>query len=275
MARTKNKITMKKLVAITSSQNKTQEFINSAYIRAFDTEKTLPVIIPCLVEKEGEMATDEEEKNTKKKAEEIAKQYDMLVLSGGVDLNPTSYGEEVDASNSFSENRDTFEKILALEFVKQEKPIFGICRGFQLLGQLANLKNFKQSISSIESGHDGRYSDISNRKESMHFVEIFGKYKDFLEEIYKERIRTEKYKVNSWHHQGFTIQEDGKKVRRELSEAVKEYSEGTEIEIIMATQHLIEGFESEKLKIVAVQYHPEEYKDSPIIKYFIEKYLTN
>ena len=59
--------------------------------------------------------------------------YDGLILCGGSDINPAIYGQEINGSVKIDYERDKAE-IAALEyFLKEGKPILGICRGCQLL----------------------------------------------------------------------------------------------------------------------------------------------
>ncbi|MEO0169200.1 MAG: gamma-glutamyl-gamma-aminobutyrate hydrolase family protein, partial [candidate division WOR-3 bacterium] len=61
-------------------------------------------------------------------------EYDLLVLSGGKDINPKRYNEEIKYENvEVDEERDELEFNLIDEFLRSKKPIFGICRGFQVL----------------------------------------------------------------------------------------------------------------------------------------------
>ena len=56
-----------------------------------------------------------------------------LLLPGGGDMDPAYYGQENRGSNPPDVLRDTVEMRLVKEFLKQGKPIFGICRGAQVL----------------------------------------------------------------------------------------------------------------------------------------------
>lgn len=59
---------------------------------------------------------------------------DGLVLQGGADISPTSYGEEsLRPEWSGDRIRDQFEIELVWEFIIQGKPVLGICRGAQLI----------------------------------------------------------------------------------------------------------------------------------------------
>jgi len=59
---------------------------------------------------------------------------DGLILQGGADIDPRSYGET--ASNTvgpIDATRDRFELDLLRAFVAAGKPVFGVCRGMQLI----------------------------------------------------------------------------------------------------------------------------------------------
>jgi putative glutamine amidotransferase len=70
------------------------------------------------------------------RAEEVADEFDGLMLSGGADLPPSMYGEE-DLPNAnislINLDRPEYELALLDEFVKRDKPILGICYGCQLM----------------------------------------------------------------------------------------------------------------------------------------------
>ena len=61
-------------------------------------------------------------------------QLDGLVLQGGSDIAPETYGERpLNPAWSGDRIRDRYEIELFEEFVRQGKPVFGICRGCQLI----------------------------------------------------------------------------------------------------------------------------------------------
>jgi putative glutamine amidotransferase len=67
-------------------------------------------------------------------AKDYVSMIDKLVLSGGQNVTPKFYGESktIDSDN-YSLERDEFELALINEALKQNKPIFAVCRGMQLL----------------------------------------------------------------------------------------------------------------------------------------------
>jgi len=286
---------MKHLIGITCSVSKSQNIINSAYIKAFTTEKTTPLLIPNLFEMQNEIMSEKEKLFLKNQIEVLSEQLDCLVLSGGVDINPTFFKEKIKASSGFNYNRDLMETELIKAFILKNKPIIGICRGFQLLGKLLGLNYFKQDLGFTNEIHSGNHSDVSNRKEQMHEVHLFGQFKDYC----IKKGSTEKISINSWHDQGFTLVDSGIRVNNKdiqdfideskpfkikdtnkeeltcLDEEDKEkrINQFDELKIIMSTNKVIEGFEHKTFPIIAFQNHPEEYSESIAINYCIEKLL--
>ncbi len=65
---------------------------------------------------------------------ELVDPLDGLVLSGGADLDPSSYGAEPHpATFGYRIERDRFEIALAAAALERDMPVLGICRGMQLL----------------------------------------------------------------------------------------------------------------------------------------------
>jgi putative glutamine amidotransferase len=66
--------------------------------------------------------------------DDYAQWLDGLVLHGGSDVWPGSYGETpLQERWSGDRNRDVYEIALVRAFAKAGKPVFGICRGLQLI----------------------------------------------------------------------------------------------------------------------------------------------
>ena len=63
-----------------------------------------------------------------------AQWLDGLVLHGGADVSPLSYGEEPMQEKWIGDKiRDEYEMDLVAAFERNGKPVFGVCRGLQLL----------------------------------------------------------------------------------------------------------------------------------------------
>lgn len=59
---------------------------------------------------------------------------DCLLLSGGADLDPASYGAERDPlTTNTRKARDDFEIAVARAAIDRGMPVLGVCRGFQIL----------------------------------------------------------------------------------------------------------------------------------------------
>src|SRR5918999_6271909 len=65
---------------------------------------------------------------------DYARALDGLVLQGGADVSPSTYGEEPLAPEWAGDRlRDVYEIELVHEFIEAAKPVLGICRGAQLI----------------------------------------------------------------------------------------------------------------------------------------------
>jgi len=162
-------------------------------------------------------------------------QLDGLLLAGGTDINPLLYGENPKFGlGNVNPMRDEWELELLTYFIeKRNIPVFGICRGHQLIniyfgGTLyQNLEKDKPEgqlhwLTKYPSGYPGQEIDIQEKSK--------------IYDIYQK----EKIRVNSLHNQG-----------------IKKLGKG-----LIATAHskdqIIEALEHEsKPWIVGVQYHPE------------------
>ena len=65
---------------------------------------------------------------------ELAQRFDGLILHGGADVCPRSYGEEPRRPEWGGDpERDAYELALIEAFVSHGKPVLGVCRGHQIL----------------------------------------------------------------------------------------------------------------------------------------------
>jgi putative glutamine amidotransferase len=98
-------------------------YVGQGYVRAITEGGGLPLVLPNVDGFEDELAAE---------AIELA---DGLLLSGGTDLNPATYGRPLDEEQTHDPDsaRDRIEMALIKEARTQGLPILGICRGFQML----------------------------------------------------------------------------------------------------------------------------------------------
>ena len=158
-------------------------------------------------------------------AEQLAEIADGLFLTGGVDISPKLYGEEkTPQCGQNDEWRDTIEAACFKAFIKAGKPVFGICRGMQMINVLMG-GTLYQDIS--EELH------VSHPYNSIHEI-------DAVKDSIICRLFGEKFIVNSFHHQ-----------------AVESLAPGLLPLAYSADGGIIEGFYHKELPILAVQWHPE------------------
>ena len=66
--------------------------------------------------------------------DELLERVDGVLFSGGPDIHPGLYGEELlDCCGALAPERDALEIPLMQKAIAMDKPVFGICRGFQVL----------------------------------------------------------------------------------------------------------------------------------------------
>jgi len=80
------------------------------------------------------------------------KEADLLVFTGGADVDPQLYGER-NISSSFSTHRDAYELDMYAKALEWDVPMFGICRGFQFLAVMNGGKLW-QHVNNHTSSHD-------------------------------------------------------------------------------------------------------------------------
>ncbi len=182
------------------------------YIEAVEMAGGIPVLIPPVEDFDG--------------MTKVLDRIDGLLLSGGTDVNPELYGENPKHKlGRIDPKRDVWEmKLMEHVYKKTNIPIFGICRGFQLMNVYFGGSLYQDIKTEIK---DSLMHWLVDFPESYPSHEI-----DILE---KSKIR-----VNSRHHQAIKVL--GKELR------ATSFSE----------DKLIESFEMDSTRfILAVQYHPE------------------
>ena len=149
-------------------------------------------------------------------------ELDGLLLCGGNDVHPSFYGQEVNGARNFDFERDQREMLYAKKFIDTGKPIFGICRGMQLL-------NAALGGTLIQDISDQETHTPKDKIDLIHPAKVSG----ILKKLYGEEMT-----VNSYHHQAIDILGEGL--------IVNAIHNGT-----------IEGVEHTALPFFGVQFHPE------------------
>lgn len=127
---------------------------------------------------------------------DYAQWLDGLVLMGGSDVWPGSYGEEpLKPQWSGDRIRDEYEIALAKAFVAAGKPVLGVCRGLQLLN-VAFGGTLLQDIATQKPGAL-THRDAALYDQNFHQIQFCAGTR--LAGLYAGQ---QEAKVNSVHHQG-------------------------------------------------------------------------
>lgn len=178
-------------------------------------------------------------------------EVDLLILPGGADILPTTYGERPSYyTNKPNIHLEYFDANILPIYLKRNTPIFGICRGAQRLwtmygGKLIqHHKHHKQSSVNDDQCH------------KLYFVDKYKKYSNNID------------KVTSRHHQMM----DGRmNVPNELE--IIAFSASENVKLNAPEEHIVEIFKHKKLPIIGVQYHPEDHSFSDTLNPFFIKDL--
>lgn len=165
---------------------------------------------------------------------DIVASLDGLILQGGADIDPRSYGEEATHTiGAIDAVRDRFELELVRGFAAAGKPVLGICRGHQLIN-VAFGGSLHQDLCA-DGVTTERHVLAEAYDEHGHGLRIAEE--SLLASIYPNVAAA---RVNSIHHQGIKRLGDGL-----VAEA---WSDDGVIEAVRGTG---KGF------IIGVQWHPE------------------
>ena len=79
--------------------------------------------------------------------------YDGLLLPGGWDVNPSRYGKARIPQETIDEDLDTIQFDALERFLRAKKPVFGICRGHQLLNASGRQTNRQTENDMTNASH--------------------------------------------------------------------------------------------------------------------------
>ena len=231
---------MKPLIGLTSqyehSRNRKFAKINYSYMDAIKRAGGIPIILPIVKESDS--------------IDGYLNILQGIILTGGEDASPLLYGEEpIREVDTICFERDNMEIELIKKAYEKDIPIFGICRGIQMiniaLGGTLYQDIYKQISDTI--GHISGFSIGGG----YHTIEIV------KDSIMYDIFKKERIQVNSQHHQ--SVKDLGKNLK------INSYSLDGIIEGIESTDHRF---------VLGVQFHPEAMIDRhreilDIFSYFI------
>lgn len=161
---------------------------------------------------------------------------DGLVLQGGVDVAPQSYGEEpLEAEWSGDAVRDAYELALIEACLELDKPLLAICRGHQLLNVALGGTLYQDIGTQVPGALQHTDSELYNK--NIHQVRLLPGTR--LAALYDN---VETGLVNSVHHQ-----------------AVKDVGKGLVVEARSEADGVVEAIRLDTTERYAVglQWHPE------------------
>jgi putative glutamine amidotransferase len=166
-----------------------------------------------------------------------------LLLTGGEDVNPAYYGKlnELAKCEEIDNYRDSLELALISRAVLVRMPIFGICRGEQILN--VALGGTLLTDIPTDAGNQVTHRCPPGSEDCLHMVKI-----DPQSELY-QLTTVDKGMVNSFHHQAVDVIAPGMKVAASSENGV---AEAIEREMPLG-----------KSFIMGVQWHPEALDKNP------------
>ena len=183
---------------------------------------------------------------------ELYERVDAVMVPGGGDVNPSAYEAERHASTyRVDDHRDQTEITVVRWSVEDDRPLFGICRGNQLINVAlgGTLTQDIPSLVTTDLKHD--YTQTIPHSHRAHTVQIEGDSR--LAQI----LGTTTIDVNSLHHQCVQQPAPGVKVTAYAPDGVIEALE-------------IPG----KHFALSVQWHPEDLiDDDPAMQALFDSFV--
>ena len=191
--------------------------VNTAYIKAVRKAGGVPVLLPP-IDAELDAAT-------------FVERVDGLVMTGGGDVDPQSYGAVPDPLTSRVDPvRDERDIALCRVAVERDLPTLAICRGSQVLNV---------ALGGTLVQHLDGHSDIAHYNEVVHDVDLEPS------STVAQWTGATRIGVNSLHHQAVATAGSDTKV------------------VAYATDGTIEAVEVAGKRVVGVQWHPELIRHRP------------
>jgi putative glutamine amidotransferase len=184
---------------------------------------------------------------------EVLELIDGLMLAGGVDIDPASYGEpRHEETTSTVPERDVFELALLRAAIARELPVLGICRGMQL----------------INVAHGGTlFQHLPERFGHHEHCRVAGSFDDADHDVLlaegslvAQIVGGTSHATKSHHHQGVDRLGEGLVVTG--TSAIDGLPEALELDGQVA-EHAADG--ASRPFLLGVQWHPEADETSPVV----------
>ncbi|MBO5999113.1 MAG: gamma-glutamyl-gamma-aminobutyrate hydrolase family protein [Lachnospiraceae bacterium] len=233
---------------ITEDAPNERMYNNDSYFRAVRSAGAIPLTCGNVIDLDEPLA----EPYMNDYADELAARADGMIITGGWDVDPHLYTENINERSRYDARMDVLDTILMDAFYRARKPVFGICRGIQFInvhfgGTL--IQDIEEEKGIPNSVHNMRARDPVPDN-FFHAHEVSFKEGSELQRIFADGGSPAIAGVNSYHHQ-----------------ALQRVAEGFTVTAVSTDDGIIEGIEStERLDpsdplspplIYAVQWHPE------------------
>lgn len=153
---------------------------------------------------------------------------DGLILSGGGDVHPRYFGETIQGARNIDEKRDELELNLARWALAEDLPLFGICRGCQVLNVAAGGGMVQHLEGHSSTTQDPRFHGVTLDQGA------------YLRQVVGQAA----LQVNTYHHQGVSLENLAPLFRPAA--------------LAETDPWLVEAYESPTHRwVVGVQWHPE------------------
>ncbi|MBN2357023.1 gamma-glutamyl-gamma-aminobutyrate hydrolase family protein [candidate division KSB1 bacterium] len=211
-------------------------FITYDYIRHIEKVDCIPMMLPTLHDLSPIPA--------------IVARIDGLLLTGGDDVDASAYGEAIIPGQwRIDAPRTGMEVALILEARRQKKPVYGICRGCQMLNVALGGTLYQDIPQQVEKA----IQHHSSNKPQWHYHDV----RIVQDTLLNRLLGQERLSVNSSHHQ-----------------AIKELAPDLQVSA-SSSDGIIEGVEDNRFRFfLGVQWHPETMDDDSTSLALLNAFLS-
>lgn len=222
------------VIGITAMPGEGSHTVAADYVTAVTRAGGIPLLLPATSDERLMQATLE--------------RVDGVLLTGGVDVDPHYFGEEPHPMlGEVNARRDTFEMLLIRQAVARRMPVFGVCRGMQMLNVALGGTLWQDIPSQVPGALAHRQSESTTLVAHTVAIEPGTTSAAVMGATTLE--------VNSRHHQAVRDMAPSLKLTGRSPDGIAE---------------MLEGYPA--LPILAVQWHPENFAatdgDTVMLRFF-------